>query len=181
MTETEVKILWNGPVADVQALVVRQGYQLTAARVLETDQLFDRSAGELKQSGTVLRLRQAAGLSTITYKGPATRDLYKSREEIEFDVSNPENFVTVLDRLGYQPTLSYQKFRTKFSDPCDPGLVTIDETPMGVFLELEGSKDWIDRAASRLGFPQTAYLTSSYASLYKEHVAKDTQPAPTLP
>ena len=52
----------------------------------------------------------------VTYKGPATRDGYKSREEIEFDVSDPGTFTLVLNRLGYQPVFRYEKFRTQLKE-----------------------------------------------------------------
>jgi adenylate cyclase class 2 len=169
VTETEIKIRWDGAAADAQALIERHGYRLSAARVLEIDQLFDRASGELQQSDQVLRLRRSGERATVTYKGPATREGYKSREEIEFDVLEPDAFLAVLDRLGYQAGFRYEKYRTKFSSINEAGLITLDETPMGVFLELEGSHDWIDRTASRLGFAPAAYLTSSYASLYRQH------------
>lgn len=169
MTETEIKIRWNGPASGAQTLIESRGYRLAAARILEVDQLFDRVSGELQKSGLVLRLRRSGALATVTYKGPATREIYKSREEIEFDVSDLEVFVAVLDRLGYQPGFRYEKYRSKFFDPNGAGLVMLDETPMGVFLELEGSKDWIDLTANRLGFTPAAYLTASYASLYQQH------------
>jgi hypothetical protein len=34
----------------------------------------------------------------------------------------------------------------------------LDETPAGVFLELEGPSRWIDRTARRLGFAESDYL-----------------------
>lgn len=168
MTETEVKIRWDGPPASAQALILGHGFRVSAARTLEVDQLFDRPSFDLRQAGLVLRLRRSGGLSTVTYKGPAAaRETYKSREEIEFDVSDPEAFAAVLGRLGYQPGFRYEKYRTKFSEAHAPGLVTLDETPMGVYLELEGSEYWIDLAAQRLGFTSAAYITSSYAALYR--------------
>ncbi len=163
MTETEIKIRWDGPASGAQALIERHGYRLTSARTLEIDQLFDRASGELKQSDQVFRLRLA-----------------KSREEIEFDISDPDAFMLVLDRLGYHPGFRYEKFRSKFSAPNESGLITLDETPIGVFLELEGAKDWIDRTASRLGFSPAAYLTASYASLYRQHSADDPHAAPQM-
>jgi adenylate cyclase, class 2 len=169
VTETEVKIRWNGPPADAPALIESHGFRISAARTLEVDQLFDRPSFELRQAGLVLRLRKSGARSTVTYKGPASRETYKSREEIEFDISDPAAFAAVLDRLGYQPGFRYEKYRTMFSDPDAHGVVTLDETPIGVFLELEGSKYWIDLAAERLGFTSPTYITSSYAALYRLH------------
>ena len=48
-------------------------------------------------------------------------------------------------------------------------MVTIDETPIGTFLELEGEPEWIDRTAALLGFTTGDYVTASYASLYLEY------------
>ena len=44
----------------------------------------------------------------------------------------------------------------------------LDETPVGVFLELEGTAHWIDRTAHRLGFGASHYITRSYGGLYLE-------------
>jgi adenylate cyclase class 2 len=42
----------------------------------------------------------------------------------------------------------------------------LDETPIGLYLELEGSPRWIDRTALRLGFRKADYITASYGRLY---------------
>ncbi len=105
----------------------------------------------------------------ITYKGPTRPGPHKSREEIEFDVSDAAALTKVLDRLGYTPSFRYEKYRTKFAAPGEPGIVSIDETPIGVYLELEGPPEWIDASAARLGFSASEYLTSSYAFLYAEY------------
>ena len=101
----------------------------------------------------------------VTYKGPATRDGYKSREEIEFDVSDPDTFTLVLERLGYHPTFRYEKFRTQLRIAGEPGLITIDETPIGVYLEIEGPQDWIDSTAARLGLSESAVLDSELCAV----------------
>ena len=174
MTETEIKLLWRGTAQEAQALIERHGYGLSAPRTLEADQLFDLPSGGLQQSDRILRLRRTFSReggkhAMVTYKGPATREVYKSREEIEFDVSDPDAFTLVLERLGYRPGFRYEKYRATFTAYGEPGLITIDETPIGVYLELEGPQDWIDSTAARLGFPVTRFLTVSYAGLYREH------------
>jgi adenylate cyclase class 2 len=175
MTETEVKIPFTPGADAARELIERHGYVVIEPRTLESDRVFDRSGdrglSELKAADRLLRLRRAGALSTVTYKGPAERQRYKSREEIEFDVSDPDAFELVLARLGYTTRFRYEKFRTKFASPTpEPGIITIDETPIGVFLELEGEAAWIDRTAARLGFKTTEYCTHSYASLYREYV-----------
>jgi adenylate cyclase, class 2 len=168
MVETEVKIPFAADPQRARDLIESRGYLVSAPRTLESDQLFDRPASDLKAADQLLRLRRSGPLSTVTYKGPATRERYKSREEIEFDVSDASAFELVLHRLGYQPGFRYEKYRTKFYAP--PGVVTIDETPIGVFLELEGPEDWIDSTSLRLGFSPSEYCTLSYAALYREYL-----------
>ena len=78
-------------------------------------------------------------------------------------------FGQILTRLGYQPSFAYEKFRTTFRAAGEEGIVTLDETPIGDFLELEGPGSWIDQTAITLGFGSADYITSSYAALYDEY------------
>ncbi len=174
MTETEVKLPWGGDAQEARALIEERGYAVSSPRTLESDQLFDLPSATLRQSDRILRLRKTVSpegeaRAMVTYKGPATRDNYKSREEIEFDVSDSDTFTLVLHRLGYQPTFRYEKYRTQLRAAGEPGLITIDETPIGIYLELEGPQDWIDSTAARLDLPKAQFLTISYAGLYRDY------------
>jgi adenylate cyclase class 2 len=177
VTETEIKLRWNSTPQEAQALIEGRGYAVSSPRTLESDQLFDLPTADLRQSDRILRLRktitpEGTTRAMVTYKGPATRDGYKSREEIEFDVSDPATFTLVLHRLGYQPVFRYEKFRTQLKIAGEPGIITIDETPIGVYLEIEGPHDWINGTAERLGLSKMQFLTVSYASLYRDYRAQ---------
>ena len=175
-TETEIKLRWADSAVEARARLESRGYHVFTRRVLQIDQLFDRPCGELKQSDQVLRLRRFAAAQTqamVTCKGPATSAVHKSREEIEFTVSDADAFCAVLERLGYQPDFRYEKYRTEFRAAGEPGIVTLDETPIGMFLELEGPAYWIDATAGRLGFSPGSYLTESYARLYRQYQDKN--------
>ena len=168
--ETEIKLrLSEGP-GRAKAVLEQHGFHPIGPRELETNLSFDLPGGELRQTIRLLRLRSAGGRWTVTYKGPPiTSDRHKSREEIETEVSDGEAFVHILMRLGYQPSFAYEKFRTTFKADGDDGIVTLDETPIGDFLELEGPAYWIDQTAVTLGFEPADYITSSYAALYEEY------------
>jgi adenylate cyclase class 2 len=177
VTETEIKLRWNGTAQEAQALIEGRGYEISSPRTLESDQLFDLPSADLRRSDRILRLRkttkpEGTTRAMVTYKGPATRDGYKSREEIEFDVSDAGTFTLVLNRLGYQPAFRYEKYRTQLRTVGEPGIITIDETPIGVYLEIEGPQDWIDSTAERLGLSKMQFLTVSYASLYRDYRAQ---------
>jgi len=171
--ETEIKLrLAQGP-EHAGALLNQNGFQVTGPRQLETDQTFDLSSGKLTQSGRLLRLRSAGGRWTVTYKGPPQGGSHKSREEIETAVADGPAFAQILAALGYQPSFAYEKFRTTYKALGEVGIATVDETPIGDFLELEGPGYWIDRTALRLGFDPADYITSSYATLYEDHRQKN--------
>ena len=70
----------------------------------------------------------------------------------------------ILLALGYQVTFRYEKFRAEWSD--GKGHVTIDETPIGTFGEIEGAPRWIDQTAGVLGIGPQDYITQSYAELF---------------
>ena len=88
--------------------------------------------------------------------------------EIEVELSDAATARMILLSLGYKPVFWYEKYRTEYRRKGWPGLVTLDETPIGVYLELEGAPDWIDRVAETLGYSQELYITSSYGDLFRQ-------------
>jgi adenylate cyclase class 2 len=167
--ETEIKLrLPQGP-QRARVLLEQHGFRATGPRQLETNQLFDLPAGQLRESGRLLRLRSAGGRWSLTYKGPRLGGSHKRREELEAELSDGSTLAQILAALGYQPSFAYEKFRTTFEASGQQGIVTLDETPIGDFLELEGPESWIDQTAARLGFGPADYVTSSYGGLYEEY------------
>jgi adenylate cyclase class 2 len=108
----------------------------------------------------------------LTYKGMETIGKYKDREELEVTVSDGHGLIEILGRLDFLPTFRYEKFRTEYKRSGEEGVAMLDETPIGVYLELEGAPDWIDRSAHRLGFTETDYNTASYGGLYAAYCRK---------
>lgn len=158
-------------------------------RIHEQNTLFDTAEKALGGSGRILRVRhlEDAGrrsarrkasrsrrkpcppAGVLTFKAPVEGGRYKAREEIEVSIDPPERAEQILRRLGYRPWFRYEKFRTTFRLPGLPRLsVELDETPVGVFFELEGPRDSIDRAARRLGYQASDYLNISYYELFLE-------------
>ncbi len=169
-TETEIKLA----LADRESLLGRLpglGFRLAVPRQFEANTLYDLPDGVLRQAGRILRLRQtgegANSRWVLTYKGPATTGKHKSREELETGVNDGSLLARMLERLGYRPTFRYEKYRTEFTD--GEGMLTVDETPIGEFLELEGEAEWIDRQAAKLGYGESQYITRSYGGLYWDH------------
>jgi adenylate cyclase, class 2 len=123
----------------------------------------------LRRSGRLLRVREAGRLGILTYKGPAAIGKYKDREELEVEVSDPTRMSEILARLDCVATFRYEKFRTEYRRSGEAGSAMLDETPIGVYLELEGAPGWIDRNAHRLGFAESDYSTASCYGLYADY------------
>lgn len=163
----EVEIKLRVPSAeDARRLLRAAGFRVVRERVHESNVVYDTEEGSLRRTGRLLRVREAGSRVLLTYKGPAENATHKSREEIEVSVSDRGAFCLVLERLGMMPSFLYEKYRTEFRQPGIDGFATVDETPIGDYIELEGDAAWIDRTAAELGFRQRDYITASYASLY---------------
>ena len=166
--ETEVKI----PVGNADEIVDRvrkAGFTIAVPRVFEANTLYDKPDKELNKAGMLLRIREVGAKSVITWKGPGQPGPHKSRPEIETTIGSAHDLGHILEKLGYRRSFRYEKYRTEFKQEGKDGVLTVDETPIGNFLELEGSSDWIDSTASALGFTETQYVLESYGRLYLEY------------
>ncbi len=168
-TETEVKIPLTADPAAFAASLSRTGYLVSTPRVFESNTLYDTSDNSLRTRGALLRLREVGGKGVITWKGVAIPGPYKSRPELETSVGSVDTISQILGELGFKANFRYEKFRTEFRQTGEPGVITLDETPIGNFLELEGPGDWIDAAAATLGFSSSNYVLESYGKLYLQY------------
>lgn len=163
--EIEVKVEIASPSAFRRKLR-EAGFRIHRRRVFERNAMFETEPPSLRPRGCVVRLREAGNRFTITYKGPASVAKHKSREEIEFTVSDASAAQEFLGRLGYQSKFIYEKYRTEYMVQDLKGIVTLDETPIGIYAELEGEEKWIDSTARILGIADKDYITASYGALY---------------
>jgi adenylate cyclase, class 2 len=172
--ETEIKLR----VADARALRRRlkeMGFRVVRKRRLESNRLFDFADSRLRKSRRLLRLRFEGERCLVTFKGaPLGSSVYKVRPEIETDVADGHRMGEILASLGLGVTFRYDKYRTTYARrrpgaQTHPPLAEVDETPIGVYLELEGPQLWIDGVARELGYARKDYITASYAALYFEH------------
>ncbi len=173
--ETEVKFR----VADRDALErrLRQLGAVSGPSALERDVLLDDPEGSLRRRGSAVRIRETAGIALLTFKGPKEiRAGVRSRVELETEVGNAGMIAAFLAELGLLPVFRYEKRRTpwRFGDPARP-LAVIDETPIGLFAEIEGDEAAIRELASELGVGESEFLPESYAALY--HAARGLNPS----
>lgn len=169
--EIEVKLAVKD-LAAMRAALAGAGFVESVPRSLEQNRIYDWPDGSLRERGELIRLREYAGQQILTYKGPATVDRHKQREEIEVGVAETSAVAAILDKLGLEPRFRYEKFRSEWKQPAEPGVAMLDETPIGAYLELEGPGEWIDRAALALGYSEADYVNLSYARLFASHCAE---------
>lgn len=143
-----------------------QGFVVKTPRHFELNVILDTDNGLLRSAGQLLRLREANGKAIVTFKGPSIPSRHKSREEVEIEVDNAPAAIHLFESLGYRIRFRYEKYRTEYQRLGDPGIVTLDETPVGDYFEIEGPSSWIDSVARKLGFDESQYITESYGRLY---------------
>lgn len=169
-SKREVEIKLSLPsVARGRSLLRQAGFRVTRRRVYEDNLVFDTSQGKLRSGSMLLRLRVAGSVATLTFKGPPAKGRHKSRFESETPVYDPDACREILQRLGFRQVFRYEKYRTEYMGLDDHGVVALDETPIGVFLELEGPPAWIASTARLLGFGIRSYISESYIALHRSY------------
>ena len=154
---------------------LRKRGHLLRLRVIRTERgrparkLAGRRWGVLTHKGPSLREPQARGAAPRGSR-------YKERIESEVLVASARiaGQERMLRAAGFAPAFRYEKHRTSFRLPerikwARKLMIELDETPAGAFLELEGPRRAIDRAARLLGYSMADYITRSYVALWSEH------------
>jgi adenylate cyclase class 2 len=174
--EIEIKLR----VDNIEALArdLRRIGAKSLGRVLERNTLYDTAESHFRKRGCLLRLRtEVPAPSRLARGGPrravatsktpipsASRSRYKQKFERETAVAFAGRWPQALTALGLRAAFCYEKYRTMYR--VGALHVDLDETPVGVFLELEGDPRSIDRVARRLGFGPRDYMRGTYWDLY---------------
>lgn len=161
--EREIKLRFVSA-DDARARLATLGATPLRGRRLQEDALLDSADDTLGRHRCALRVRSEAGKSTLTFKGPPQPGPMKLREEHETPVSDGEALLTILASLGFRIRFRYEKYRQEFAS--GDLVIAIDETPLGVFVELEGNEMQIHETARLLGFVPADYITESYRTLF---------------
>lgn len=161
--EIEVKFL----ISDFSALLDKIG-KLGAVelrpRMLEVNLRFDTPDRKLSERAQVLRLRQD-DQAILTFKSPGEIvDGVISRTELEVVVSDFQSTRAILEALGFQVFMTYEKYRQNFQ--LNDLVASVDEMPYGNFIELEGhSPEHVRATAALLGLDWEQRINLSYTAL----------------
>ena len=164
--EREIKLRFDSA-EEARAAVLGAGCTPLLGRRLQEDALLDTDDEQLRRRRCVLRVRVENGKSRVTFKGPVQPSIMKLREEFETLVGDGEVLLKIFEELGLHVWFRYEKYREEFSH--EDVIVAIDETPVGVFVEIEGGEQGIETMAASLGRSPADYLVDSYRSLFLQH------------
>jgi adenylate cyclase class 2 len=177
--ETEVKIL----LADRETFehgLSQLGFRRLTARTFEHNTLYDTPGRDLRNLRQILRIRQYGEKWTVTHKRVAEEEdpdqPYKRRVETETGVEDGPCLGKVFESLGFGPVFVYEKWRTEWAD--QQGHCVLDETPLGLYAELEGPSEWIESTARRLGIDANQFVKLSYGRIFeiwREQTASNAQ------
>jgi adenylate cyclase, class 2 len=139
---------------------------LSQPRTHEYNLRFDTPERELTRSIRVLRLRKD-NTNRMTYKGPGVMLAgIRHRQEIEFEVSDFENAQALLEALGYEVSMIYEKYRAVYD--LGGTHVMLDEMPFGDFVEIEGPDSaQIQAVCRQLNLSWAARINDSYGALFE--------------
>ena len=172
--EIEIKLKVERPCALKQQLK-ECGFVVVERRHFESNIVLDFPDSRLRRSRSLLRLRTEGRRHILTYKGPPqASETYKIRTEIETGIEDADVLQQIFEALALRPIFRYEKYRTAYAEKGwrkagSRPLLVYDETPIGLYLELEGPARWIDGTARRLGYGKEDYITASYAALYLDY------------
>ena len=176
--EVEIKLRFDSAQDAIKKLE-QLGAVPVEPRAFEDNRVYDLASGELRRTSRLLRLRRKGTVFTVTFKSKVEHESrHKVYLEHETKVEDAEQMHLLLTSLGYTPWYRYQKYRTVYR--LDDVEVSVDETPIGCFVELEGEPDAIDGLATRLGFTVDRYIQDTYHDLHEADAAARGVPAGDL-
>lgn len=162
--EKEIKLKIDSSKKILQK-IGKSGFHLFKKRYFEDNFLFDFENKKLLLNGCILRLRIIKGKGVLTFKeSPVVQSITKVRTEVETHVDDPEAIFEIFEKLGLKVIFRYQKFRRIYKK--GDLTLSLDETPIGNFLELEGSEEDIIMEARSLGFSVSEFIKESYMELF---------------
>src|SRR4029077_17540420 len=101
------------------------------------------------------------------FKGPGYPGSMKVRDEYESTVGDGDVMLHILEELGFRVSFRYEKYREEYT--AGDVTVAIDETPVGTFVEIEGSETGILTLSAALGRSPADFVLESYRGLFLRH------------
>lgn len=148
------------------------GARIETQRHFEANILYDFPDERLSKRDEALRLRRVGDSAWLTWKGPHHGSgRIKRRRELETLVDDGDAIEGIVAALGMKECFRYEKYRAIYR--VDDAVVTVDETPMGTFIEIEATPERIVSVAAVLALDMNDAISLSYPRLYERYRVDD--------
>lgn len=101
---------------------------------------------------------------------------YFKRIELESVIENTENVISMMPFFGFKNKISWEKKRINFFSKNKSNnynesnfTISLDETPMGYFLEIESNENKIEEIIKLLGLENLGRSNKPYLALWEEY------------
>ncbi len=165
MIEKEVKIL------EIDKNAVKRRLRQLGAKKIFEGVLHSRGyvLGRRIRGEPFVRVRQAPGRITLTYKGRNTRSAIHAKEELEVEVNQFTKTCKILERLGFHCYLEVEKHRTEYV--LGQVKVALDSVPrLPPFIEIEAPNAvGIYQMARRLSYSKNDCRAWGLMQVYRHY------------
>lgn len=159
-TELEIKYLLNKKMAQEVKNKINKILGVSVANeAYEKTTMLDNPLGIIGKDDARLRLREIGKSKTdndlqieFSYKRRIQADGGIKREE-EIEVAfkeNPRHLYKILEKMGFVPLTSYERYRDTYMINEDHTKITMDRFPFGHILEIEGEEENIKKYCEKL-------------------------------
>jgi len=153
---------------------IQQGLKKIGAKkiskVLQQDISFDDENETFMKQDKLLRVRKEGDNVILAFKSKKKKARFKEAEEIEIKVSDFKKTKGILKRIGFYPMGEFRKTRERWDFKNSE--ILIDQTALGNFLEIEGTKKEIEEIIKLLELDSKKRSSKTYHELYKEYCKK---------
>ena len=170
--ETEIKLtLTNVNIVDLIEKIERT-FSIKRSKLFHqvTHQFFENDF--TKQEAFPRIRNEEDGTNTLTVKAKIKDDNqnYFKRIELETSISDVESVVNMMPYFGFKNKISWEKNRINFHSNNDIKFcISLDETPMGYFLEIESTEAEIEKIIKMLELNDSQRTSKSYLGLWDEY------------
>ena len=173
--ETEIKIILNNvnidelinKIENILLLKKNGSFHQTTHQFFEDD--------FTKQTAFPRIRNEEDGATTLTVKAKIKEEKdseYFKRIEFETNISNIEDAINMMPFFGYKNKISWEKKRINFIPiNCieNDFTISLDETPMGFFLEVESSEEKIEEIIKTLDLANLIRSKKPYLGLWEDY------------
>ena len=146
----------------IRQRILELGGRSLAGRYLERNTRLDTHDRALARSHRLLRVRQGPRNLLTVKQGTET---FETRHEYEIEIDDCEAGLELLQALGYEKTVIYEKYREIYA--LNSVSLMLDELPYGPFVEIEGpALGRVRDAAETLGLDWEKRVRRSYIAIF---------------